>query len=199
MAASSIFAELRAPMLDDDTAIVFALDDELRLQYANAAWDRFAADNGADPAELRRKYLGQPIRIAIPDGLLTFYSALYRKVETGHGPIQHTYECSSSERLRVFQMLMLPLPNGAGILCVNSLVVDEPHGRPAEPPLAERYRQDGLITMCSHCRRTKRAAEPVWDWVPSFLEKRPSMLSHGLCPVCSEYHIRAVLRMQASA
>jgi hypothetical protein len=199
MAANSIFAELRTPILDGDPAIVFALDADLQLQYANAAWDRFAADNGADPAELRRKYLGQPIRIAIPDGLLSFYCALYRKVQTGNGPIQHAYECSNSERLRVFQMLMLPLPNGAGILCVNSLVVDEPHGRPAEPALIERYREDGLVTMCSHCRRTRRATKPVWDWVPSFVERRPSMLSHGLCPVCSEYHIRTALHLQASA
>lgn len=31
---------------EDDPAIVYGVDSEFRIRYCNAAWDRFAAENG---------------------------------------------------------------------------------------------------------------------------------------------------------
>ena len=57
--------------------------------------------------------------------------------------------------------------------------------------LDELYRDpSGTITICMHCRRTRRiTVEGVrWDVVPEFLATPPRGISHGLCPDCLEKH-----------
>jgi hypothetical protein len=78
-----------------------------------------------------------------------------------------------------------------GLLAINSLRVERLHDVPSLAGLEEVYRQDsGLIVMCGHCRRTRRAVgDPdIWDWVADYVAKQPSQVSHGLCDACLEYH-----------
>ncbi len=81
------------------------------------------------------------------------------------------------------------------MVIVNSLVKEQPHDtrlRPARPPEWQTYiKPNGLITMCSHCRRVERADEPeVWDWVPAWVEHMPDETSHSLCRPCLDYYYK---------
>jgi hypothetical protein len=73
------------------------------------------------------------------------------------------------------------------LLVVNSNISGQPMRRDALDPIETGiiYRgANGLVTMCANCRRTRRAATKVWDWVPSHVEEIPPGTTHGLCPPC---------------
>ncbi|MBK9166944.1 MAG: PAS domain-containing protein [Bryobacterales bacterium] len=176
--------------LERDPAIIYVLDWDLRIVHCNLAWDQFAEANGG--ARWRRTHvIGTPAMSVVPPDLFPFYSGAFAQVRRTGESWTHRYECSSPGRLRVFHMNVLPCLESNQILVVHSLAVERPHG-PERPPVpgdpGVHCGADGLLRMCSHCRRTKRASEPVWDWVPSFVERAPAPVSHGLCPVCIMYY-----------
>jgi hypothetical protein len=191
MPLRALFRSFPKALLHHDPSVIFALDAGLRLIYANIAWDRFAAANGEEPDTFNRRFIGQPIQAVIPDELSDFYARMFRQVMGRNEQAQHTYECSSSRSFRLLQMRLYPLQDGAGILCVNSQVVNGQHTRTLSSAFDQVYLEDGLINMCSHCRRTRRASREDWDWVPDYLEKRPLMISYGLCPICRGYHAQS--------
>ena len=56
------------------------------------------------------------------------------------------------------------------------------------PPI-ENYADDGVATMCSHCRRVQRLGQPAaWDWVPELLLKSQILTTFRLCAFCQAYH-----------
>src|SRR3954468_23652689 len=78
-----------------------------------------------------------------------------------------------------------------GLMVFSSLQVDEVYQGVSCPPGEERYRNgQGLILMCCGCRRTRRRApgEESWEWVPNFIERMPSRVSHGICPACRKHY-----------
>jgi hypothetical protein len=102
------------------------------------------------------------------------------------------YECSSAQHYRLFRMEIRPI-RSAGFVLIHALRIERPHGRERASfsPDPRRYTDShGLITMCAHCRKTRRAAEPeVWDWVPDYLSSGAlrTRTSHGLCGPCLAY------------
>lgn len=169
--------------------MIYVLDPDRRLIYANPAWDRFAAENGA-PWQLKEIFATQSIMACVPEVLRDFYKALYQSVAATGKPVGHTYECSSAEKFRLFHMLLMPLKHRAGIVSFNSLIAEEPHKRASVEAQLERYlTPDALIIMCAHCRRMKQGRGPAWDWVPDLVERPPDNVSHGLCPICLKYHL----------
>jgi len=57
--------------------------------------------------------------------------------------------------------------------------------------LQDEYRDDsGTIIMCMYCQRTQRHPPTGADWVrvAAYIIKRPTRVSHGLCPECLEKH-----------
>ena len=64
----------------------------------------------------------------------------------------------------------------------------------AHPPDEALYRTaDGLLVMCSNCRRSRRAgtgtgATAVWDWVPNYAATPPPRASHSICRLCAVYY-----------
>lgn len=166
-----------------DSATIYLLDSQLRILYCNAGWDQFAEQNGG--VGLRSTdQVGRPVLEAIPLPLRSFYQAGYKKVLEQGETWGHDYECSSPTLYRKFRMLVTPVASLTGALVVNSLIVETPF---PEKGMAARNHTDanGIITMCCHCRRTRRAdANPVWDWVPSLVAEPPRNISHGLCKPC---------------
>ena len=80
----------------------------------------------------------------------------------------------------------------AGWLVTSAVVVESLAPAP-DPAFVEAAYVDanGLITMCAHCRRTRRAdaqRAERWDWVPAWVARLPDRTSHGLCPGCFSYH-----------
>jgi hypothetical protein len=175
--------------LEDDRSVVYVLDADLRLAYCNKAWDEFARRNGGAHL-LRIKQVGYSVMDAIPEPLKTFYRSAFERSLAEHRSWEHLYECSSPDVYREFHMRVLPLQAPPRLVIVNSRVVEKAHERIRRAPLKTVYRTaGGTISMCMHCRRTRRSDEPdVWDWVPEFLAKMPDNVSHGLCPTCFCYY-----------
>ena len=174
--------------LEKDPAVIYALDRNLRIVYCNEAWDRFAAENGGRGLD-RRHQLGRLVMDVIPMPLKPFFQAGYRKVLASRQPWEHCYECSSPTVFRRFQMVVHPDPGAAGLVVVNSIIVEQLHDDqergicfPGEKVYVDTH---GIITMCCHCRRTCRAEKTAaWDWVPAYVENPPEMISHSICGVC---------------
>lgn len=177
--------------IEEDHSILYLLRPDLRIAYCNKAWDRFAAENGGVRLN-RGEVLGTSVLEIIPEPLRSFYAGGFASAKREFRPWEHDYECSSPDLYRLFHMRVLPLANSY-LLVENSLRIERPHGaeRPPMPANAALYlNANGLVTMCSHCRRTRRSSTletPVWDWVPSYLENPPATVSHGLCRNCRAY------------
>ena len=172
--------------LESSDAVIYATDPELRLIYANPAWDKFAMTNAA-PQLARAQLARNPLLDSICGPLRDFYADRFAEAVRTAKPVEHAFECSSAQRFRMFQMRILPLRN-QGVLVINTLTIEEPMSRTGVPASQEYFDSNRLISMCSHCRRTQHPDSGGWDWVPSFVEDQPDQVSHGLCPVCLEYH-----------
>jgi hypothetical protein len=100
-------------------------------------------------------------------------------------------------------MEVYSLPEHAGLIVTNSLVVERAHDPDNREPhlgLVSTYVQgNGLIIQCAHCRRIQRPGAPdSWDWVPVWVESCPRNLGHGLCRPCFEYHYGALMAVETS-
>jgi hypothetical protein len=173
--------------LEEDPAVIYAIDREFRLTRCNRAWDLFAIENGGDDL-LRERQIGCSIVKVIAPSLRTFYlNAFDYVLQTGQ-EWTHVYQCACRTVYREFQMRIRPQRDGW--LLIHSLICAREHGEAAFEGRLNRYMQaGGFVTMCAHCRRTKTIDEPYrWDWVPAFVETPPEQVSHGLCGPCLAYY-----------
>jgi len=176
---------------------VIALDSDHRLAYLNAAWDRFAEENGGQPAIGRDWGLGAGYFDAIAEPLGAFYRDLIRRTteeaDPSH-PVSHVYECPAPRMMRRFQMNLYPLGSGEGVLLVHSLVVEAPHGSDRAPHDAnpDVYEDaEGIVRQCAHCRKVRHTTEADrWDWVPAWVARPPQQTSHTICDVCFAHYYR---------
>jgi PAS domain-containing protein len=178
-------------VLDREPAVAYLLDEHMRFTYCNPAWSRFAQDNGGVGLEPEH-WLGRSILEAVPPILRNYYSIAYQKVGQGRAIWHHSYECSSPDRRRFFEMVVYPLEDARGVAVVNFVRVELPrrikHPRQSRAHPAHRN-EEGLVVMCANCRRTRASGRSVrWDWLPEFVEHPPVPISHGLCPLCLHYY-----------
>ena len=169
------------------------LNSDLRLVYCNPAWDRFALANNGGLA-LSDRVLGSLIMDFIPPELMEFYRAAFSSARDA--VVEFDYECSSPDSYRIFQMQILPVEQPKGYTVINALTVQETMDA-HRPPLVlgpEYVADTGIITVCSHCRRSRRVDSPdQWDWVPANLRPAQGNISHGLCPICHAYFYGCML------
>jgi PAS domain-containing protein len=188
-------AGFRIENVEADTSIIYMLDSEMRIVYCNKAWDQFASVNRGSRFN-RRAVLGMHILDVVAGPLKDFYENGFAQAKETGQPWEHDYECSSPASFRLFHMRVLPLTDSY-LLVENSLRFERPHGpeRPAMPVDSALYvSKGGMLTMCAHCRRTRRigtTSAPVWDWVPAYLVEPPGPVSHGLCRNCHAYFYRS--------
>lgn len=163
------------------------LNSDLRIIYCNPAWDRFALANNGGLA-LSDRVLGSIIMDFVPPELIEFYIAAFASAR--YAVVDFDYECSSPDLYRSFQMQILPIEEPEGYTVINALHVEEgmEGRRPALVLGPEYLTSAGIITVCSHCRRSRRVDAPAqWDWVPANLKPAQRNVSHGLCPICHAY------------
>lgn len=178
--------------LELESGSAYIISPSLRIAYANCAWSRFATSNGA-PFLASAAAGTLDVLLATSPPLRPYYHAAFTRLLAGEEVWTHVYDCSTSERFRVFAMHVYPLPDRAGLIVTNSPVVErahDPESRESHLGLVSSYLQEsGFIVQCAHCRRIRRRGLPeCWDWVPSWLESCPRQVSHGLCHPCLEYH-----------
>ena len=172
--------------IEQDPSVIFVLDREYRLRWCNAAWDRFARENNGEEL-LRDLIVGRSVFDFISGVLTDHYREAFRRTLERGVIWKQDYECSSSHVHRQFSMCIYPVDGE--LLIVNSLVANEPHGRHALLSFEAHYRDsNGLLVMCSNCRRTKIGSVERWDWVPDFVDTPPNQVTHGLCQPCYEYY-----------
>jgi hypothetical protein len=174
--------------LEIDSSVIYCLDVHFRITYCNAAWDKFAVANGA-PHLVRPYPIGRALADFLSFPLSEFYLAALDSVRRTRRPWEQLYECSSPTSLRHYHMRISVGPGNAvdSLLVVNSQIGERPMTRSEIEPTfaANGYRRnDGLLTMCANCRRTRRVQEEVWDWVPQFVDQMPMRTTHGLCRPC---------------
>jgi len=184
-------AGFKVAKLESDPSTICMLQPDLKIIYCNQAWDRFATENGG--LELSRSaIIGTSYIDVVPKPLRPFYEDGLANVMKSGQTWDQDYECSSARLYRLLHMRVFRLPE-CFLLLVHSLRIERPHGadRPAMPGNETLYAtEQGIVTMCCHCRRTRRigsAEGAVWDWVPEYLERAPRLVSHGLCRVCQAY------------
>jgi hypothetical protein len=188
--------------LELESGSAYVISPSLRVTYANSAWSRFAILNGA-PFLASVAAGSLDVMLATSAPLRPYYRDAFARLLAGEGVWTHVYECSSAEVFRIFAMHIYPLPDHAGLIATNSLVVERAHDPTTRDPhlgLVSTYLQEsGLIVQCSHCRRIRRTGVPEsWDWVPDWVESCPRNTSHGLCQPCLEYHYGAPMELEAS-
>jgi hypothetical protein len=164
----------------------YALDRDDRFAHCNQAWDRFALENKG-PRAVRQYQLTHSIFDVTPASLTGFYRNLYDGVRGTREERTHIMECSSPRLLRRFRMSIRPFGED-GLLIVDTLLEETPHSRESREAEAGYVDRNGIVTLCSHCRRTQNVRQPErWDRVQGFLEN-DTRISHGLCLLCLNYH-----------
>jgi hypothetical protein len=189
----AVFRDVSRADMDADPAVCFVLDEKLRLIYCNPSWDRFAEQNGAP--HLRAKLvLGMAALDSTSGELFDYYRYRYHEVLADRRPRDHDFHCSSPEVERLMRMHIYRSRNAPALLISCSMRIERSHSGPSGEPIQDLYRNaQGVIVMCSNCRRTRRAAvEPeTWDWVADFVRRMPGGVSHGLCNLCLNYYYPA--------
>jgi hypothetical protein len=170
------------------------LDERMRVDGVNAAWDAFAVANGGaecctGPAIVGSTY-AKHVEGAGPRSLVErdLARALAGKVTSVDS------ECNTPDRLRRLRTHYLPVRSVedgpvTGVLVVHSTVHEAPMegARPATPPSEAAHRGgDGLIAMCSCCRRVLRPQAPGdWEYVPAYVARLPARVTHVVCTACT--------------
>jgi hypothetical protein len=188
--------------LELESGSAYVISRSLQLTYTNSAWSRFATSNGAPfLASVAKGSLDVLQATSAP--LRPYYRAAFARLLAGEEAWTHVYECSSSALFRIFAMDVYSLPDHAGLIVTNSLVVERAHNPDNREPhlgVVSTYAQEGgLIIQCAHCRRIQRPGAPdSWDWVPVWVEARPLNLGHGLCHPCFQHHYGSPVGLETS-
>jgi hypothetical protein len=171
---------------DDNQSIIYLLDNDLNIVRCNPAWDRFALANEGSSA-VASAVVGKSILAFVPPDLKKFYGIAYDNVKRFQREWWHLFECSSPAVLRNFYMRILPSADG-GVLTVNTLIRETPAAAEPHGNVMDYVERDGIVTMCSHCRRVKNLQSGSWDWVPELLLRGNVLATYSLCDFCAAYH-----------
>ncbi len=192
MCMSVIVTPALREQLQQSGNVSCVVDEGLRLVYCNPAWDQFALANDGDAA-LASRVLGRNVLDVVPQPLKRLYDQLFGVARDTRQMWPLDYECSSPDVYRLFRMEIRPIQSGTGFVLVHALRVEHPHDtdRKRFSADADRYANtQGVITMCAHCRKTRRVADlEIWDWVPEYLNPGTmrTRITHGLCGSCLAY------------
>ena len=140
--------------LEDADSTIAVISASGELLWVNAAWARFAEQNGMTwRTDAYKSYFD-----GIAPPMRDFYRTAFARALATQTVFSMEYECSSPDALRRFHCRALPI-RAHGLILEHSLITSHPH----EPDAAaaslapEAYRRDdGFILQCSNCRRVHR-------------------------------------------
>jgi len=181
----TLFAALEA---EQGSAYLLGLD--LSIQYVNEAWRRFARENGA-PDPSCGWDTQQPITTHFQSPHRESFALKFQRGLERNEAWSHTYECSSTEIYRKFNMHVRPGAERDGLIVVHSLLVEIPllrNGSEFESLAAQYTDTRGLIVQCSFCGRVREPATSSWHWAPGLLGAQCQNVSHGICSTCNFQH-----------
>lgn len=175
-----------ASELDASKSTIAVIDRSGDILWVNAAWRRFAQENGGQPdAYDHGSYF---------DGILPPLREYYRDIfaeALDRGTVfTQEYECSSNDIHRRYQLRALPIDKQALILEHSPVVaLPQVEGGDSSEEQLEGYRDaDGLVLQCSNCRRVRHTATGSWDWIAALAAQPVPSTSHGICPLCLGFY-----------
>ena len=187
--------------LQSKSSVIYGLESNYAISFLNSGWFQFAQRNGGEPLVSTKWGIGSNVLDAVPDGLRSFYKALYDRTLslqwTPFRPVQHEYECSSKSKYRLFLMTLYPIEEINGVLVVNSLRISRPHEASImshhDQLETEYLNDDGVIRQCMCCRKVSHAKEEGrWDFIPEWVEQYYPQISHGLCGFCIHHYYQSM-------
>jgi len=186
--AAALLAELPLDVLETDTSTLVCLTPDGVIAWVNAAWWRFAEDNGA-PEIARRFGVGARYLDGVSGELRPWCEEVFKHAQDSGEPFVFDYECSSPSRVRRFRMRVLPIKK-LGLLLEHALLVDAAradglHAAADDPAYRSR---DGFVRQCSNCRKVRKPEANRWDVVLAWIERSPPRTSHGLCGACYAFY-----------
>lgn len=170
---------------------IYAIWSDLTIAYLNDAWFNFARSNQAGADFFERFGVGSSIDFAGENPAnRRFIESIRASLADKKARVSY-YECPSPQSYRLMQVTFLPI---SGDVCIvsNADVVITSHveaGRaPGYGPVAEYMNQDGMVAMCSSCRRVRDPdSAGAWVFVPAFVENPVDRVSHTLCESCNTW------------
>jgi hypothetical protein len=167
----------------------YRIDASNRLTECNAAFDAFAAANGAawlTAAAVRGHSLhdycqGEEVR--------HLYDVIYARVRRRREPTAVPFRCDSPGLRRFMELSVRPLQGEALELVATTLREEPRESVPLLDPAAPRSGE--IVLMCSWCKRVRSGvtwleAEDAVRALKLFDEPGMPLLSHGICSDCVE-------------
>jgi hypothetical protein len=179
--------------LETYSGAIYGVWKNFRLAYLNPGWYRFARENGGEPDISREWRLGRSILDGISADVKEFYAAKFKACLSSHTVWSHNCECSSHAIYRCCHQIVYPLSQQAGLLIVNSPVVEKVQGSvPVLENAADQsiyLDENGFFCQCAYCRRMKNFQDRErWDWIPAWVKRYPKNTSHSFCPSCFAHY-----------
>ncbi len=182
----------------------YLLDRAGRIVFINDAWDRVARAQAAPASAFSDSVLGTRWVDGIHGRVRRYYAALLERafsLPAADRPVAliHLSECNTPVLARTLATRFVPLraeeeATPRWVLLLHSIVAETPIG--VRHPISdhansegglERYRDDdGCVTQCGCCRRTRLSAERRWELVPFLVRSVPEEVRWGLCRACFE-------------
>lgn len=158
------------------------------ILFVNAAWDRFARENGGAPACLGEHLVGKTYFNYV-DGARprAFYEGVWMRVLGGR-EIAVESECNSASTLRRLRTTFGPVQLGPhrAVTVLHRVLRQREVGplAPAPADLARWAGPDGRLVACTSCRCLRRVDQQGWDFVPAVIEAS-APATHVFCPDCA--------------
>lgn len=175
-------------MPPENETYAYRVDATGILTDVSPNWDAFALAN--DGSHLVAKYVvGRPLLDFITDDTTRLiYALVFERLSSRTEPLKFPFRCDSPDKRRSMEMTLQPLPEGGLRLESRVLYVER------RPPVAvldaRAERGDGLLRMCSWCKRVEVARE--WVELERYVADsgvmsapKPPRVTHGMCPSCS--------------
>ena len=174
-------------VLEAEQGSAYVLRPDLSLEYVNAAWRRFARENGAPGLDSGWDTC-VPVTHSFRSPLRELFTTKFEFALQRNQGWSHRYECSSPDVYRKFNMQVKPTAERDGLIVVHSLVVESQltSDHAELEALAVLYRDArGLIVQCSSCGRVREPASSSWHWAPGLVGAERENVSHGICVICN--------------
>lgn len=170
---------------------IYAVWSDLRIAYLNDAWFEFARANETDDEFFDRFGLGSSIDFAAENlSNRRFVEAIRASLADQRARVSY-YECPSPQNYRLMQVTFLPISEDVCIVS-NAGVVTTSHVEAGRNPqvghIDEYMNEDGMVAMCSSCRRVRDPdSAGTWVFVPAFVENPIELVTHTLCESCNTW------------
>ena len=166
-------------MAENDTTIVYRLDQENQIISVDGPWDDFALDNEGSNA-IACQVEGRPIwHFITGDTTRMWFEVMLKSARLRQTTLELCYRCDSPELKRFMRMRIVPGEND--ILSIeHEQIGEERRASPVTIRYAGNKPVGSFNTRCSMCGRLKQGP----DWLEPEQQKHPSDTVNVIYTVC---------------